>query len=398
MVSRKTTSLEKILEHLEAFDADNLTILVQRLAREQSLLETVFNVIREGILVIDQKGLIEYANEAAETLLSFERDAIGKETLWKLLPDLRRTLEMNDKGDYIGQSSISREFDLSYPEWRTIRLYLVPFEYHLLEKNKEASEHFAIILSDITREKLSTEQQIENEKITSLFHLAAGVAHELGNPLNSLTIHLQLMQRQIKNLSAVDTAKEEKLKKSLDVALSEVERLDGIINNFLQAIRPQRPNLSDVDLMRALEEVIELQSPELADAGVKVDISISETLPIVSADYNQIKQVYFNLIKNAREAIDKTSGTIKVEARSDDKYVYIAIGDTGKGIKKEHLSKVFRPYFTTKKEGHGLGMMIVQKIMDDHGGQIGIDSHSGVGTVVTLQFPKKHQKQKMLYG
>lgn len=397
MVNKKTIPLEKTLERLEAFDTDNLAILVQRLARERSLLETVFNVILEGVLVITQKGMIEYANEAAEALLSFKHDEMG-DSLWKLLPDLARTLEMNDHGEYSGQSSISRELELNYPEWRTIRLYLVPFEYHFLEKNKQGNEHFAVILSDITREKLSTEQQIENEKITSLFHLAAGVAHELGNPLNSLTIHLQLMQRQIKNLSAINGSKEEKLKKSLHVALSEVKRLDGIIGNFLQAIRPQRPNLSDVDLIRALEEVIELQSPELADAGIKVDISISETLPIISADYNQIKQVYFNLIKNAREAIHENSGSIKIEAKNDDKYVYIVIGDNGQGIEKENLKKIFRPYFTTKKEGHGLGMMIVKKIMSDHGGQIGIDSDSDIGTVVTLQFPQKHQRRKMLHG
>ena len=89
-------------------------------------------------------------------------------------------------------------------------------------------------------------------------------------------------------------------------------------------------------------------------------------------------------------------GTIKVRARSDDEFVFLQIGDSGSGIDKEYLSKVFQPYFSTKKDGHGLGMMIVQRIMRDHGGQIGIDSLSGTGTVVTLQFPQKHRRVRLL--
>ena len=390
MPASKTSPLDKILGRLDQLDADNLAILVQRLARERSLLETVFNTLREGILIMSPQGLIEYANQSAASLLAFELKEVGKLIFWQLVPELMRTLPISEEGVYLGEWSASREIHINYPELRCIRLYLVPFDYSEPAQDQLQHHAFAAILNDITQEKRSTEEAIESEKIDSLFQLAGGVAHELGNPLNSLTIHLQLLQRQI----AKECSEEEgKVKKSLNVCLREVERLDGIISHFLEAVRPQHPDFKDVDLIAALEDVLELQGQELSDAGIKVDVAIMDSPPvppIISGDWNQIKQVYFNLLKNARQAMEG-GGTIKVEAHSDDKFVYIVIADTGSGIDKENLRKIFDPYFTTKLKGHGLGMMIVMRIMNDHQARIGVDSDPGVGTVITLQFPKKHQ-------
>ena len=395
MSATKTTPLEKILGRLDDLDADNLTILVQRLARERSLLETVFNSLHEGILVINQEGVIEYANNAATTLLGFDDKAVGKMVFWQLLPDLQRTLPSTSAGEPLGPSTTSREIELTYPEHRYVRLYLVPFHFYSpAQKNLEQERH-AVILTDITQEKQSTQKQIENEKIASLFQLAAGVAHELGNPLNSLTIHLQLLQRQLEKSN--DNAAP-KGAQSLTICLQEVKRLDGIIRNFLEAVRPQPLDFHDLDLIAVLEEVLALQGQELADAGITVEIAIVDSPaepPIISGDANQIKQVYFNLLKNAAQAMSG-GGSIKARTYSDDGYVYITLADTGTGIAKEHLKTVFDPYFTTKKEGHGLGMMIVQRIINNHRGRIGIDSRLGIGTVITLQFPKKHPHTPML--
>ena len=115
----------------------------------------------------------------------------------------------------------------------------------------------------------------------------------------------------------------------------------------------------------------------------------------VFIDETQVKQVFFNVIKNARQAM-KSGGSIKIRAFADDEFVYIQMGDTGEGIPQENLRKVFQPYFSTKEDGHGLGMMIVERIMRDHGGQIGIDSRPSVGTLVTLQFPQKHRRIRLL--
>ena len=113
------------------------------------------------------------------------------------------------------------------------------------------------------------------------------------------------------------------------------------------------------------------------------------------ADRNQLKQVFFNIIKNAVEAM-QPGGVLKIKTRTDDQSVYLLFGDTGSGIKQEDLVRLFQPYHTTKTGGHGLGMMIVQRIMREHGGQVGVESKEGVGTVVTLQFPQKNRRVRML--
>jgi signal transduction histidine kinase len=177
--------------------------------------------------------------------------------------------------------------------------------------------------------------------------------------------------------------------------LSQHDRLDGIISNFLEAIRPKPPDFSEVNPAEVLEEVLRFQGNELENRGITVDVALpAEPLPIL-ADRNQLKQVFFNIVKNASEAM-QSGGSLRVRSRRDDESVYLLFGDTGSGIRQEDIAKLFEPYHTTKKGGHGLGLMIVHRIMRDHGGQIGIDSREGVGTVVTLQFPLKNKRVRML--
>jgi two-component system, sporulation sensor kinase E len=252
----------------------------------------------------------------------------------------------------------------------------------------------AVILTDITSEKKSTAELIENEKVSSILLLAAGVAHELGNPLNSLTIHLQLIERKLRKLSA--TSKDMRsLEDSIKVCQDEVARLDGIIRNFLEAIRPRPPDLAEINLTEVIEDVVRFQAKELEDRGIHVEAELPGGTPSVMADRNQLKQVFFNLLKNAMEAMHP-GGRLTVRVRSDDDSVFVAVADTGSGIKAEDMAKLFSPYHTTKVQGHGLGLMIVQRILRDHGGHVGIESKEGVGTVVTLQFPQRHRRVRML--
>src|SRR5690606_23044200 len=249
MAAKRETSLDRVLGRLDNLDAVNLTNLVQRLARERSLLEAVFNSIREGILIIDEEGTIEYANEAAGELIGLRDGDLGSATLWKLVPDLVRTLEGEGEKRLRPPPTFLKEIHLSYPDSRYVRLYLTPVKEQTLER--EATPRFAVILTDITMEKESTEERVESERVSSILLLAAGVAHELGNPLNSLTIHLQLIQRQMSRLEK--TAETAKIRKSLEVCEGEVERLHGIITHFLEAIRPVPPDLQEVNFIEILE-------------------------------------------------------------------------------------------------------------------------------------------------
>lgn len=390
-MAKKNTPLDRLLGRLDHLDSAGLTTLVQRLARERGLLEAVLNTVQEGVLVIADSGAIEYGNAAAARLLGVSEGALAGEQLWRLLPGLRQTLEATLQHNGPRPEVVSRELEVSYPQRRFLRLHFVPFDREASDEG--GPRRFTAILADITQEKTTTDERIESEKVNSILLLAGGVAHELGNPLNSLTIHLQLLGRKLKKLRSIDDG--DSARESLRICQEEVDRLDGIISNFLEAIRPKPPDFGDVNPAEVLEEVLRFQGNELENRGISVDVQLPAEPLLILADRNQLKQVFFNLVKNAAEAM-QPGGALRVRSKRDDESVYLLFGDTGSGIRQEDIAKLFEPYHTTKKDGHGLGMMIVHRIMRDHGGQIGIDSREGVGTVVTLQFPLKHKRVRML--
>jgi two-component system, sporulation sensor kinase E len=379
MAAKKHSPLDRVMGRLETLDPVNMANLVQRLARERTFYEQIFSTLQEGVIVISSDGVIEYANDSARRLIGLGSDGLAGQTLWRLIPGLRPTVEAAER-------VAAREFELTYPEPRTVRVYMVPFQ---------GDEHrSAVILADVTRERESTDQRIEDERISSIRLLAAGVAHELGNPLNSLTIHLQLIERKLKKLGAAPEAKA--LSESVGVCREEVARLDGIITHYLEAIRPNPPDLAETDLAEVLAEVLKFQKREFADRGITVEVDTAALAPVMG-DRNQLKQVFFNITKNAMESM-QPGGRLVVRSRADDDSVYLLFGDSGSGIRQEDLVRLFEPYHTTKPGGHGLGLMIVQRILRAHGGHVGIESREGKGTVVTLQFPRKDRRLRMLGG
>lgn len=407
MAKRKSSPLDTLLGRLEDLDAGSLANLAQRLGRERRLLEAIVQGIRDGVLVVTASGRVEYANAAAHHLLGLEAGHAGDTLLWKMVPELARAIDLGALAAG-GATALSRELELAYPEPRTVRLYLMPWSADEEEPparrlprrgplgvSTSREPHYLVLLTDVTHDRQQTAEQIESARVNSLLLLAAGVAHELGNPLNSLTIHLQIIERQLRKLKpGPETAK---LTEAVLVCGSEVRRLDGIISHFLEAIRPNPPQLAETDLLVVLEETLSFLGPELADAKIGVDVTCAGEVPAVMADREQVKQVFFNLLKNAREAISG-SGRIAITAEADDTWVRLRLADSGQGIAPENLAKVFTPYFTTKPGGTGLGMMIVQRILRDHGGDVGLESATGQGTVVTLRFPRRQRRVRLLEG
>ncbi len=311
--------------------------------------------------MIDAAGLIEYANAAAHRLVGLSGDELAGRTLWRLVPGLRPSLgaELDEGAGAAAQPVVTREFDLTYPESRSVRLYMVPFR----ADGRGDGRRFVVILTDITHDKRTTGQRIEDERTSSILLLAAGVAHELGNPLNSLTIHLQLIARKLRELK--DSPKVSSIADSLRVCQDEVQRLDGIVSAiFSRPSRPRPPDLGQETNSWAdvLAEVLRFQSREFTDRGIAVEAETPATLPPILADRNQLKQVFFNIAKNALEAM-QPGGKLKIRSHADDDSVFLLFGDSGSGIKQEDLVRLFQPYHTTKVGGHGLGLMIVQRIM-----------------------------------
>src|SRR5467141_15569 len=408
----KAGFLEKLIERLGRIGPEEVQNYFLLLAQEKGFLETVFNAIQEGIIVTDSNGRITYLNDAACGLFGLEAaDAIGKQ-----LGERIRGLDWESLTKSRGP--VSHDIEIFYPQNRFINFYVVPLVIERRESEAgiadsgrhEMASHarggagsptpttgaaevgHVMILRDITKSRRTAQQTIESERLNALTLLAAGVAHEIGNPLNSLNIHLQLIEREARKL---DGAKGAELQESVEVARAEINRLDSIISQFLRAIRPTRPQLRPENINTIVEEAVRFFALEIKDRDIVVEQELRSDLPLLELDRDQIKQAFYNVIKNSFEAM-KSRGILRIRTDLDESHVIVRFTDTGGGISAENLSRVFEPYFTTRTSGTGLGLLIVRRIVREHGGEMSIESSEGKGLTLTIRLPHIDRRVRML--
>lgn len=342
---------DKVVDRIEKLDAEGLRRHYKALADEIGFFKSVFDSLDEGIVVLDDAGKVEYANAA------------GKE----LLPLLGIDEEFNESRPAPDGISV-RELEITYPEHRIIEVKRVGR---------------IVKLRDVTEKRAREADAVESGRADAVGEMAASMAHEIGNPLNALSLNLQLLKR--KYPEEVDLA----------VAQKELSRLNGIIREFLGAFRPAKAQLAPGSVADPLKDALAALKNVFEDRRIRVALDLPGTLPAVAVDRGQMEQVFFNLMKNALEAM-KDGGELAIEIVSDDTSVSVGFRDSGSGMSDEALARLFEPYRTTKKKGTGLGLMISRRIVAAHGGEIAVSSEEGRGTTFTVRLPRLKKRVREL--
>jgi PAS domain S-box-containing protein len=394
--------IKRALQKVNKLTEEQIRNLLVSAAGEIDRLETALDSLTEGILVCDTENNLVLANKYAERFLPIAYYEQGNEPIWSVVRE-ERIADFFETTLRAGDRVEEREFDMDFKgNPRLLSISVLP-----LVRDHQVSGSL-IYIEDITEKRGKEARNRRMETLASLTTLAAGVAHEIKNPLGSLSIHVQLIQKAMSankelyltahpqekdNLGRGATDYFGLVDRYIAVVNEEIDRLNRIVVDFLFAVRPMDIDLREGDINALIRELTGFVWFELEEAHVECILELADVLPHVDFDERYMKQALLNLIKNAKAAMPRGGSlTVRTEARETE--VLIGIYDTGVGIPEENLSKIFEPYFTTKETGSGLGLTLVFKIIREHQGEITVHSKEGEGTsfLITLPVPQKEQR------
>jgi len=378
--------VKRALEKLEQLDIIQIEQLIKREDSYITILEQVLDNLAQGIILLDNRKRLVYINKVAKLLppiirkKSYEGDSI-----YSIIEDKNVIAYIQAELTKIGYNEEENEFNYQWgEEVRTILLNVIK-----LTDDKEIDENgFLLVFKDITIQKRNETRLRRSENLASMTTMAAGVAHEIKNPLAAMSIHLQLLNKAFekKQTLTIDDAS-----RYINVLSEEIERLNSIVVDFLFAVRPMDTKLKLTSVSRAINEICNFIEPELKENHVKLIRDIKST-PKVELDTNLFRQALLNIIKNAMNAIEK-KGTINICVKLRGDEVVIVVKDSGKGMDQNTVNKIFEPYFTTKASGTGLGLTVVYKVIKEHKGDIRVKSELDKGSEFTITLPVPHSER-----
>ena len=379
-------------------DLTQRKIMEKELREAYDFMNKIVQSSPDSITATDMKGNILIWNQAAEETLGYKAsEVIGKMNINKIYPEgvARKVMQMLRSEEYGGAGRLT-----SYP------MVYVRRDNQVVEGNLSAAiiydadgKEIASVGSFVDlRDRLemeralrdTQEQLLQSEKLAAMGRLTSQIAHELNNPLYGIMNTLELLKTEI--------PPENRRRKILEMALSETVRLSDLLRRMLSFSKPDQEERHPVDINSILDEILLLHEKQLRENNINMVATLADGLGLVNASKNQLRQVFLNMVANARDAMPN-GGTFTATTRGDDKKVVIELTDTGTGIKKEHLDRIFDSFFTTKSEvkGVGLGLSVCYGFIKDHGGDVEVKSRVGDGTTFTITLPV-HKGEEAVEG
>jgi PAS domain S-box-containing protein len=330
----------------------------------------------DAVVALDPSGRITVFNQAAERLFD-QRAQAALDQSWRIV--FGNDLEALGQSLAEGTELQNHACSFQLPAGREVTLALSTSRI----EEEDGEVVVVVVIQDFT-EKAALEADLRRrDRLTAMGALASGVAHEVRNPLNAISVIVQRLEREF-----APTTGQEEYGQLTRVVRDEVRRVNGIIVEFLDLARPPQLQIRQVELKSLLEKAAQVIAPQVAAKGLQLVRSRFEAEGVVvPADPDQLQQALLNLLTNAVEAT--TDGRVEIEARlTESGDVQIEVADTGTGIPPENIERIFDLYFTTKPEGTGLGLGLVHRIITEHGGRLDVQSQPGHGTRITLQLPR----------
>jgi len=376
---------ENALRRIDRIPPEGLKQIINNLSAENSIYEAALNSALDAIIVCDLEHKPLFINRTAEKILKLS-SWTGEFPIWEQLKD-DEIVDFFRKTLLADENILNREISLNRPGGTRV----LSISISALLSNGKISGNL-IHMEDITEKRRREAQLRRAESLAALTTLAAGVAHEIKNPLASIRIQLGIIRRILeKNCNK----KTDSIFHNISLVEQEIDRLNAIVVDFLFAVRPMDITLIHDRAEEVVREVAELMSKEAENQNIRVITKFDADLPDVMIDRKYLKQALLNIVKNAIAAMPEGGTlTISVSVRNDE--LLIAVSDTGIGIPEELLAKIFEPYFTTKESGTGLGLTITFKIIKEHNGEITVESSPGIGSTFTIHLPIPQPEQKSL--
>lgn len=354
----------------------------KQLQREREFSGSLIETANCLIVCLNLAGEITLFNRKSEEVTGYSRhEVLGKNWFeFFLLEHLRPDVFEVFKGVVRGELPSQYE---NYIMTRRGDERLISWSNTVIRDERQIVSGVLAIGIDITDQKRLEKQVLQTERLATIGKMAAKVAHEIRNPLSSISLNAEMLQDEISSYKSVDV---EEARALLRAIISEIDRMTALTEEYLQFSRLPESRLARGNLVRMIEETVEFLRHELRQKRVEVELHLQDEVGEVQFDRVQMRRALLNLIRNAAEAMPR-GGKLRIRVEQRGQSVITHIEDTGIGIPQEVIGKIFEPFFTTKEVGTGLGLAIVQQIINDHGGQILCTSKVGHGTSFSIILP-----------